>query len=93
MKTGYGLLPATLMLLGACTVPVTSADDADPRFIADLPDAVLAAAAPYQDLDAVILRADDGCYWYRHAGPVETTFLPLRTVQGRPICTRAPESA
>jgi hypothetical protein len=32
---------------------------------------------------------EDGCYWYRYVGPVETTYLPLRTIEGRPICTRA----
>ena len=30
---------------------------------------------------------EDGCYWYEHVGPVETTMLPLRTAEGRPICT------
>jgi hypothetical protein len=30
----------------------------------------------------------DGCYWYRYAGPVEITYLPLLTRDGRMICTR-----
>jgi hypothetical protein len=35
-----------------------------------------------------IKELPDGCYWYRHIGPVETTMLPLLTVEGRPICTQ-----
>jgi hypothetical protein len=59
-------------------------------FIAELPERVVALAAPYQDLTAVKIDPADGCYVYRHVGPVETTFLPLRATNGRPICTRAP---
>ncbi|MGS4943941.1 hypothetical protein ACVDG3_00550 [Meridianimarinicoccus sp. RP-17] len=47
-----------------------------------------AVAAPYQDLQSVRLLPEDGCYWYRHVGPVETTLLPLRTATGQPICTQ-----
>lgn len=53
-----------------------------------VPDSVLAVAAPHQDLETARLREADGCYWYRHVGPVETTPLPLRTIEGRPICAR-----
>ena len=53
-----------------------------------LPEAVVAMAAPDQDLNTVSLR-EDGCYWYQYRGPVETTELPLRSREGRPICTRA----
>lgn len=60
--------------------------------LAVVPEQVLAIAAPYQDLNAVRFGPDDNCYWYRHAGPVETTWLPLRTVNGNPICTK-PEGA
>lgn len=52
-----------------------------------IPDQVVAIAAPYQDLATARLRAEDGCFWYMHAGPVETTLIPLRTVQGNPICS------
>ena len=51
-----------------------------------IPDAVLELAAPYQDLEAVVFRPEDGCYWYWHEGPVERTLLPLRAVGGGPIC-------
>ncbi|MEQ9038956.1 MAG: hypothetical protein RIE24_11440 [Silicimonas sp.] len=80
------LLPAAL-ILGACAAvggPDGLSDDPD----ATLPEAVRSIAAPYQNLDTARLREEDGCYWYLHTGPVESTLLPLRTVEGRPICTR-----
>ena len=70
--------------LGACT----TATGGNAGFIRNLPEEIVAMAAPNQDLNAVRLKEEDGCYWYRHSGPVETTMLPLRTVEGRPICTR-----
>lgn len=56
-------------------------------FLGNAPESVLAIAAPNQDLTAVRVDPTSGCYLYRHRGPVETTLLPLRTVDGRPICT------
>jgi len=88
MRIAKFILLTGLLGPAACTAPATGARDPDPGYIQKLPDAVAAIAAPYQDLQAVRLRPEDGCYWYRHAGPVETTMLPLRTVDGRPICTR-----
>lgn len=52
-----------------------------------VPEAVTLLAAPGQDLSTARLLAEDGCYWYMHDGPVEQTLLPLRTSEGRPICT------
>lgn len=74
---------AASLLLGACGATVESAND-DPETV---PEAVIALAAPDQDVQTARLRSEDGCYWYQHAGPVETTLLPLRAVDGRPICT------
>lgn len=54
-----------------------------------LPEAVVAVAAPWQNLASARLMPADGCYWYEHQGPVETTLLPLRTPEGRPICAAA----
>ena len=88
MKTQLTLLPAVLLMAVACAPVGTTGEGAESGFIKELPEGVLAVAAPFQDLNAVVLRPEDGCYWYRHRGPVETTFLPLRTVEGRPICTR-----
>jgi hypothetical protein len=50
------------------------------------PEAVVALADPRQDLTTVKLDPADGCYVYRYVGPVETTFLPVRTPTGSPIC-------
>jgi hypothetical protein len=91
IKPAYGLTAIALLALSACTPTTTASTAADPAFLEVVPEAVLAAAAPFQDLTAVQLREEDGCYWYRHTGPVETTFLPLLTREGRPICTRTPE--
>jgi hypothetical protein len=73
-------LPA---ILTGCTA-VVATDDTDPDII---PEQVAALAAPYQDVSTARLLPRDGCYWYLHQGPVETTLLPLRTIDGRPICT------
>ena len=77
----------TLALAG-CNA-VDAPERASPAPIDTVPEDVRAIAAPYQDLSTARLREADGCYWYRHAGPVETTLLPLRTTEGRPICARA----
>jgi hypothetical protein len=72
--------------LVACTVaPPADVEPASP-FIQELPEEILAIAAPYQDLTAVMINSSDNCYVYRHVGVVETTLLPLRTLDGRPIC-------
>lgn len=89
MKALIGLaLPACLILAACVEQPVdqTTGDRmVDPS---KLPEDVRAMAAPDQNLADVRVMATDGCYWYRYNGPVETTYLPLRTVDGRPICTR-----
>lgn len=59
------------------------------RPLPPLPEEVVAVAAPWQDLTTARLMPEDGCYWYQHQGPVETTLLPLRTPEGRPICAAA----
>lgn len=74
------------LALGACAGDMTQGGGSKP-----VPEAVAAIAGPGQDVASARVMPEDGCYWYRHAGPVETTWLPLRTADGRPICTRAPE--
>ncbi|WP_147126478.1 hypothetical protein [Shimia ponticola] len=54
----------------------------------NLPEQVIALAGPGQDLTTARVLESDGCYWYEHTNVVETTLLPLRTVDLRPICTR-----
>lgn len=78
-----------LAFVAACSTTGPASGDGNIRTLAKLPDGVVEIAAPYQDLSAVRIMPEDGCYWYRHEGPVETTYLPLRTTEGRPICTRA----
>ncbi len=76
-----GILP----ILAACAAPAPTDTTG---FIEELPEGVLAIVAPNQNLGAVRVLPDDGCYWYQWVGPVETTFLPLLTLDGRMICTR-----
>lgn len=83
-------LPIVICLsLAACEATTTSSGGGD--FLREVPPEVVALAAPGQDLSSVRYMPEDGCYWYRHQGPVEATMLPLRTSSGRPIC--APKTA
>ncbi len=79
---------APFALISACSTTPPPPDDGT---LAELPEEVAAIADPAQDLSVVRIDPVDGCYWYQYRGPVETTFLPLRTSEGRAICTRAPE--
>ncbi|PID95831.1 MAG: hypothetical protein CSA85_00360 [Alphaproteobacteria bacterium] len=60
--------------------------------LAELPPRIQELAAPHQDLRAVKLDPATYCYVYLHRGPVEDTYLPLRTRRGRPICAEKPAS-
>ena len=92
MKIRICIFMCATAALAACTdMPISNGAPSD-QFIQELPEGVLAIAAPYQDLNAVKIETSDGCYVYRHVGPVETTFLPLRSQDGRPICTRTDEA-
>ncbi len=77
-----------LSLAGACTEMPAASGQGEPGSLEKVPEGLAAIAAPNQDLSAVRIMPEDGCYWYRHVGPVEITYLPLRTTEGRPICTR-----
>ena len=89
MKARNIVLISSIVILGACSVSGMSGTGGENSgFIDELPEAVVAMAAPFQNLEAVQLLPEDGCYWYQHVGPVETTMLPLRTVNGNKICTR-----
>lgn len=76
MKSALTLL--ALAVLAACA-PTSG-------FLNELPEEVVALAAPNQNLHAVRLLEEDGCYWYEHDGPVERTLLPLMSKRGRHIC-------
>jgi len=79
------IIAAMLVLAGCSTL---SMDDGDaPNRVGSVSEAVAALAAPGQDLTKARLLPEDGCYWYEHSGPVETTLVPLRSAGGNPICT------
>lgn len=82
-KTTVFSLLASIFVAG-CAMPSA---DRDRYEIGNVPDQVVAMAAPGQDLSSARLVPEDGCYWYAHSGPVETTLVPLRADGGRPICT------
>lgn len=50
----------------------------------------MAIAGPGQNLMTARLDPADQCYWYDHAGPVETTLVPLRAANGNHICNARP---
>lgn len=85
-KAVLGLGLAVMVLSGCMAVDGGASDGV----LAKVPDEVLAIADPKQNLGAVRVNPVDGCFEYRHIGPVETTFLPLRSTEGRPICTQIP---
>lgn len=89
MTRAFILLAGATGLLAACQTTAVAPTGPDAGLIAEVPEQILEVAAPGQDLTALRIDPIDGCYTYRHIGPVETTFLPLRSKSGRPICTRA----
>lgn len=95
MKAGVLMMGCAALLLTACDdfASATATSGPNSGFISQVPEEVAAMAAKNQDLSAVRIDPADGCYVYRYAGPVETTFLPLRTVNGAPICTRTADAA
>lgn len=88
MKTGKFVIGAALLVVTGCTVPATAPQGVSTR-VGNLPESVVRLAAPNQDLTTARLLPEDGCFWYQHNGPVETTLVPLRAVGGNPICTRS----
>ena len=89
-SAGIGL---ALITVTACAKPLPPVPAEPSFFLAEVPAEVVAMAAPYQNLQLVRLKPEDSCYWYQHAGPVETTLLPLRTPEGRPICLQRETTA
>ncbi len=81
MKRSFVALGAALVL-AACGAPETPEGQT-----IELSAEVLAVAAPGQNINTARVESD-GCYWVLHRGPVETTYIPLLTGEGRMICTR-----
>ncbi len=77
-----------LFVLGVAGCAAEPLVNDDGTFV-ELPESLVGLAAPYQNLNRVRLNADDNCFWYLHDGPVERTWLPLRTANGNPICQAA----
>ncbi|MFX0546717.1 hypothetical protein ACEWPL_014330 [Roseovarius sp. S1116L3] len=92
MKKTVWMPVAALALLAACDDMGATGGNGAANGLSQAPENVVALAAPYQNLSATKLDPASGCFVYRHVGPVETTLLPLRTPDGRPICTVAEEA-
>lgn len=85
MRYQIAITGSALLFVAGCALPQDNVGK-DAKTIGAVPDKVLAMAGPDQDLSTVHLRPEDGCYWYEHSGPVETTVVPLRTASGSLIC-------
>lgn len=77
-------------ILGLAAFALTACEPV-PGSTITVPEVVQEMAAPNQDLSMARINPDDGCYEYLHRGPVEDTYLPLRTANGNPICTQQKE--
>lgn len=82
MKRALAIFVACAGLV-ACGAPPTPQGQTE-----ELSPEVMALVGPGQDLNTVRIESD-GCYWWLHRGPVETTYIPLVTADSRMICTRA----
>ena len=89
MQIRTAAIALTLLVLAGCAAqrPDIAAEEASPY---PIPNEVVAIAGPGQDLTTARLDPTDGCYWYSHAGPVETTLVPLRAANGNQICNARP---
>lgn len=85
------LLGCAPLLLAGCDEVTTSGAGPSNQFMSTLSPELLAMVDPRQNLNAVKIDPADGCFVYQYAGPVETTFLPLRSKDGRPICSHRAE--
>jgi hypothetical protein len=83
MRKRSSAVVAIVLITAGCAAQAPDAGGG----VGNVSEAVVALAAPGQNLATARLVPKDGCYWYEHKGPVETTLLPLRTVNGNPICT------
>ncbi|MDB6182581.1 hypothetical protein [Paracoccus fistulariae] len=89
MQKRTAAIALTLLIAAGCTAPTTQkAADAESPY--PIPNEVVAIAGPNQDLTTARLDPSDDCYWYYHAGPVETTLVPLRAANGNQICNARP---
>ena len=85
MKKRTAAIALTLLILAGCAAqtPDIAVEEAWPY---PIPNEVVAIAGPNQALTTARVDPADDCYWYYHAGPVETTLVPLRAANGNHIC-------
>ena len=85
MQIRTAAIALTLLVLAGCAAqrPDIAAEEASPY---PIPNEVVAIAGPNQYLTTARVDPADDCYWYYHAGPVETTLVPLRAANGNHIC-------
>lgn len=91
MKNLVILAGAATFVLSGCVTPTgTAVNTSDPNLQGrvTLPADVAATVAAGQDTKDIRVDARDGCLMYRHKGPVETTYIPLRNNKGRAICIK-----
>ncbi|WBU65202.1 hypothetical protein [Paracoccus aerodenitrificans] len=85
MAKRYTILAVAALITAGCTA--RSPENVEEALQPDaIPPQVLAIAGPNQDLSTAEFEPSDGCYWYYHAGQVETTRVPLRAANGNQIC-------
>lgn len=89
MQKRTAAIAMSLLVAAGCTAQ-TGDKAAEASSPYPIPDQVVAIAGPGQDLTTATLVAADDCYWYYHAGPVETTLVPLRAANGNQICNARP---
>ena len=65
-KRNMMVLPKLMLAAGCAISPSDSSDTANA--IGNVPESVVAMAAPDQDVSTARLRPGDGCYWYEHNG-------------------------
>lgn len=89
MKNLVLLVGVAAFGLSGCVAPSGVANmDPNLKTRATLPPEVAETVAPGQDTSDIRVDARDGCLMYRHTGPVETTYIPLRNKKGRAICIK-----
>lgn len=82
----------TLAVVGGVTLSACAGapvEDTGGNTDAVIPPELVNLAAQNQDISTARILPEDGCYWYEHRGPVETTLLPVMTRDGRRICLPA----
>lgn len=89
MKNLVLLVGVAAFGLSGCVTPSGVANmDPNLKKRVTLPPDVAETVAPGQDTSDIRVDARDGCLMYRHVGPVETTYIPLRNKKGRAICLK-----